>query len=69
VFLGLLAGAAAVVYFWLPRLDTRTLPPEVAAVVAPLQAALAAGPASSPTPGAQALEPQRRRTPRQRRVP
>jgi serine/threonine protein kinase len=40
VFLGLLAGAAAAVYFWLPRFDTQTLPPEVAAVVAPLKAAL-----------------------------
>ena len=42
VFLGLLAGGAAAVYFWLPRFDTRTLPPEVAAVVEPLKAALTA---------------------------
>jgi hypothetical protein len=41
VFLGLAAGAAAAVYFWLPRFDTERLPPELAAVVAPLKAALA----------------------------
>jgi tetratricopeptide (TPR) repeat protein len=59
VFLGVLAGAAAAVYFWLPRFDTRELPPEVAAVVTPLQtaieqssasiAAVAGNNASSPT--------------------
>jgi len=47
VFLGLLAGGAAAVYFWLPRFDTQTLPPEVAAVVASLQAALTPSPSSS----------------------
>jgi serine/threonine protein kinase/tetratricopeptide (TPR) repeat protein len=49
VFLGLLAGGAAAVYFWLPRFDTQTLPPEVAAVVAPLKAALSPGSSSTPT--------------------
>jgi tetratricopeptide (TPR) repeat protein len=48
VFLGLAVGAAAAIYFWLPRFDTQRLPPEVAAVVGPLKAALA--PDSSPTP-------------------
>ncbi|MFL6601249.1 MAG: protein kinase domain-containing protein [Steroidobacteraceae bacterium] len=47
VVLGLLAGGAAAVYFWLPRFDMQTLPPEVAAVVAPLKAALTP---NSPTP-------------------
>ena len=51
VFLGLLAGGAAAVYFWLPRFDTRTLPPEVAAVVEPLKAALTANtPTASDAP-------------------
>jgi serine/threonine protein kinase/tetratricopeptide (TPR) repeat protein len=40
VFLGLLAGAVAAVYFWLPQFDTTELPPEVAAVVTPLQTAI-----------------------------
>ena len=64
VFLGLLAGGAAAVYFWLPRFDTDSLPPEVAAVVEPLKSALTpntstsapatepAAPAVSGTPGA-----------------
>lgn len=49
VFLGLLAGGAAAVYFWLPRFDTDLLPPEIASVVAPLQAALS--PDSTKSPG------------------
>jgi len=40
VVLGLAAGAAAAVYFWLPRFDTQELPPEVAAVVEPLKTAI-----------------------------
>src|SRR6185312_9624881 len=55
VFLGLLAGAAAAVFFWLPRLDTQSLPPEVASVVAPLQAALTQS--TSQTPRSQAATP------------
>ena len=49
VFMGLLAGGAAAVYFWLPRFDTQALPPEVAAVVAPLKAALTPDSSSTPT--------------------
>jgi serine/threonine protein kinase/tetratricopeptide (TPR) repeat protein len=49
VFLGLLAGGVAAVYFWLPRFDPQTLPPEVAAVVAPLKAALTPDASSTPT--------------------
>lgn len=41
VVFGLMAGAAAAVYFWLPRFDTQSLPPEVAAVVEPLKTAIA----------------------------
>lgn len=44
VLFALVAAAAAAVYLWLPELDTQALPPEVAAVVAPLQAALAPEP-------------------------
>src|SRR5262249_7784616 len=44
VFFGLLAAAAAAVYFWLPSVDPKTLPPDVAAVVVPVQAALADSP-------------------------
>jgi serine/threonine protein kinase/tetratricopeptide (TPR) repeat protein len=40
VVLGLAAGAAAAIYFWLPRFDTQELPPEVAAVVEPLKTAI-----------------------------
>lgn len=40
VIFGLIAGAAAAIYFWLPRFDTQTLPPEVAALVDPLKAAV-----------------------------
>ncbi len=54
--LGMVAGAAAAVYFLLPRFDPQTLPPEVAAVVAPLQTALkqaaASESSSSATPAA-----------------
>lgn len=39
VVLGLMAGAAAAVYFWLPHFEA-DLPPELRALVAPLQAAL-----------------------------
>ena len=49
VLFGLLAGGAAAVYFWLPRFDTQTLPPEVAAVVEPLKSALTPDSASSST--------------------
>jgi serine/threonine protein kinase/tetratricopeptide (TPR) repeat protein len=49
VFLGLLAGGAAAVYFWLPRFDPQRLPPEMAAVVAPLKAALTPNSSSTPT--------------------
>ncbi|HEV7448013.1 MAG TPA: hypothetical protein VGO18_35935 [Steroidobacteraceae bacterium] len=49
VFMGLLAGGVAAVYFWLPRFDTQALPPEVAAVVAPLKAALTPDSSSTPT--------------------
>jgi serine/threonine protein kinase/tetratricopeptide (TPR) repeat protein len=51
VAFGLVAGAAAAIYFWLPRFDTQTLPPEVAAVVDPLKTAVtsvSAAAASSP---------------------
>jgi tetratricopeptide (TPR) repeat protein len=37
------------VYFWLPRFDTQSLPPEVAAVVEPLKAALTPDSSSTPT--------------------
>jgi serine/threonine protein kinase/tetratricopeptide (TPR) repeat protein len=40
VVLGLLAGGAAAVYFWLPKFDLQALPPSVSAVIAPLQSAL-----------------------------
>jgi tetratricopeptide (TPR) repeat protein len=40
VVFGLVAGAAAAIYFWLPRFDTQTLPPEVAAVVDPVKSAI-----------------------------
>jgi tetratricopeptide (TPR) repeat protein len=40
VVFGLVAGAAAAIYFWLPRFDTQTLPPEVAAVVDPVKTAI-----------------------------
>lgn len=40
VAVGLIAGAAAAIYFWLARFDTQTLPPGVAAVVEPLKAAI-----------------------------
>jgi serine/threonine protein kinase/tetratricopeptide (TPR) repeat protein len=40
VVLGLLAGAAAAVYFLLPRFDLQTLPPDVSAMIAPIQSAL-----------------------------
>lgn len=40
VVLGLAAGAAAAIYFWLPRFDTHELPPEVAAVVEPIKTAI-----------------------------
>ena len=40
VVLGLAAGAAAAIYFWLPRFDTQELPPEVAAVVEPIKTAI-----------------------------
>ncbi|MBV9911716.1 MAG: protein kinase [Sinobacteraceae bacterium] len=39
VVLGLMAGAAAAVYFWLPRFEA-DMPPELRALVAPLHAAL-----------------------------
>jgi tetratricopeptide (TPR) repeat protein len=39
VVLGLIAGSAAAVYFWLPRFESE-LPPEVQALVAPIQSAL-----------------------------
>jgi tetratricopeptide (TPR) repeat protein len=47
VVLGLAAGAAAAIYFWLPRFDTQELPPEVAAVVEPLKTAITSN--SSPS--------------------
>ncbi|MBV8805161.1 MAG: hypothetical protein JO042_08940 [Sinobacteraceae bacterium] len=49
VFLGVIAGAAAAVYFWLPRFDTQSLPPDLAAVVAPLKEALAPSPSQTST--------------------
>jgi tetratricopeptide (TPR) repeat protein len=51
VVFGLIAGAAAAVYFWLPRFDTQALPPEVAAVVEPLKTAIASNsPGSTNSP-------------------
>ncbi|HWM68459.1 MAG TPA: hypothetical protein VNO35_17840 [Steroidobacteraceae bacterium] len=51
VVFGLMAGAAAAVYFWLPRFDTQSLPPEVAAVVEPLKTAIASNsPGSTNSP-------------------
>jgi tetratricopeptide (TPR) repeat protein len=40
VVFGLVAGAAAAIFFWLPRFDTQALPPEVAAVVDPVKTAI-----------------------------
>ena len=40
VVFGLAAGAAAAIFFWLPRFDTQALPPEVAAVVDPIKTAV-----------------------------
>src|SRR5581483_10031217 len=40
LLLGLIAGGAAAVYFWLPQVDLRALPPDLATLVQPLQAAL-----------------------------
>ncbi len=53
VVLGLAAGAAAAIYFWLPRFDTQELPPEVAAVVEPIKAAITphASPSSAKVTG------------------
>ena len=54
VLLGLAAGAAAALYFWLPRFDTRELPPEVAAVVEPLKTAITSNSPSGSAQGAAA---------------
>ncbi|HEY3785647.1 MAG TPA: protein kinase [Steroidobacteraceae bacterium] len=45
VLLGLIAGGAAAVYFWLPQVDPQAMPPDVSALIAPLQAVIS--PASS----------------------
>jgi tetratricopeptide (TPR) repeat protein len=51
VAVGLIAGAAASIYFWLARFDTQKLPPEVAAVVEPLKAAITSvSPATTNSP-------------------
>jgi hypothetical protein len=50
VLFGLVAGAAAAIYFWLPRFDTQSLPPEVAAVVDPVKTAITS--VSTTTPNA-----------------
>jgi serine/threonine protein kinase/tetratricopeptide (TPR) repeat protein len=52
VVAGVLVGAAAVIYFWLPRIDLDGLPPELSAVLAPIQAAIS----SDETPGATAQQ-------------
>jgi tetratricopeptide (TPR) repeat protein len=49
VVFGLVAGAAAAIYFWLPRFDTQTLPPEVAAVVDPIKTAVASVSPTTPS--------------------
>jgi serine/threonine protein kinase len=40
VMLGILAGGAAAVYFWLPRFNAENLPPDVTALVTPIQSAI-----------------------------
>ena len=50
VVMGLAAGAAAAIYFWLPRFDTTELPPEVAAVVEPLKTAIASNSSTEANP-------------------
>jgi serine/threonine protein kinase/tetratricopeptide (TPR) repeat protein len=49
VFLGLVAGAGAAVYFWVPRFDMQSLPSGMAAVVEPLKAAIAPAGSAAPT--------------------
>ncbi|HUI62160.1 MAG TPA: protein kinase [Steroidobacteraceae bacterium] len=48
ISLGILTGIAACAYFWLPKVDAASLPPNLAAVVSPLQTAISSLPTLPP---------------------